>query len=417
MNKNIKIIIISLILIALSAVAVFFFFFNKTDSPAIADDDSVFFPINEAGRIDLGDDFRRTQDGGATTFDNVELPALRQITRAPVAGMTIFTNELAVEETDLVVEENLEIDLIRYIEKATGHIYEIGANSVVPTRISNTTIPKIHEAIWLNENNLIIRYLDEQIIKTFSAELVAIADASTEKELQGVFLRDNLKEIIKFGKKLFYLMEMENFSTGILSDWDGENQTEIFSSPLKEWLLSEIDDKQIAFSSKTSELSSGFLFIFNSQTDKFEELLTEKLNLSALVASNSNVLYSENSGIKPVLFLYDKQSGISAELGFVSFPEKCVWSEDNLSIYCAVPRGILSKSSLDEWRKGKISFTDDIWKIDVATLATTLLISPTEELGVALDIIKPMVNSAENYLVFINKKDYSLWGLRLSPLR
>ena len=42
-----------------------------------------------------------------------------------------------------------------------------------------------------------------------------------------------------------------------------------------------------------------------------------------------------------------------------------------------------------------------------------MLIDPTVEAGQAIDGIKLSLDDKENYLIFINKKDSSLWSLEL----
>jgi len=42
-----------------------------------------------------------------------------------------------------------------------------------------------------------------------------------------------------------------------------------------------------------------------------------------------------------------------------------------------------------------------------------LLVIPKELTGIELDITKPVISPDENYIIFVNKKDSTLWSLDL----
>lgn len=334
-------------------------------------------------------------------------PILRQISNNPVAGATIFKKEINKK-----TEEGVEVDyVIRYIEKATGHIYEATANTFTQHRISNTTIPKIQEALWLDSNSLVIRYLDGNDIKTFSAKLVG--EDPTAQELEGEFLQDNIKEIIGFKKGIFYLLENGSGSIGVSSDKQDENKKIIFESSLKEWLIENVNDKQISFTTKPAVNIPGFSFLFDTSTNSFNKIIGEKANLSTLTSHLTNILYSEYGKLGPKLSIYNNQEKTNLEVPLTTFPEKCVWNKDNTYLYCGVPSEDLTNSDLTKWYQGLISFSDNIWKIDTQNNSIEFLISPMEFEVENLDIVSPLLSEDENYLLFINKIDYSLWGLKL----
>ena len=143
------------------------------------------------------------------------LPRLRQISFVPTAGAVAFGDSAA----------------IRYIERATGHIYETQSDSSATSRISNVTIPKVNEAIWANDGSrLLIRYLkdDEETVRTFYAKISSTTRPETA--LEGLFLPEGLKTISMRGSKVFYLVESETGAQGYTSNLDGSGRTSIFSS-------------------------------------------------------------------------------------------------------------------------------------------------------------------------------------------
>ena len=65
------------------------------------------------------------------------------------------------------------------------------------------------------------------------------------------------------------------------------------------------------------------------------------------------------------------------------------------------------------WYQGITSFSDSVWMIDIETQTVKVLADPVNIAGEEIDLIKPVLSQDENYLFFINKKDSSLWSLRL----
>jgi hypothetical protein len=79
-----------------------------------------------------------------------------------------------------------------------------------------------------------------------------------------------------------------------------------------------------------------------------------------------------------------------------------------------VPKSIDSNQYPDAWYQGEVSFSDAIWKIDPQTGNATLLVDPaTVSGGEEIDGIKLALDSGENYLFFVNKKDSYLWEFSL----
>jgi hypothetical protein len=123
------------------------------------------------------------------------------------------------------------------------------------------------------------------------------------------------------------------------------------------------------------------------------------------------VLYGDNS---LSLFVYDINTKNSEPLQIKTLPEKCVWGNLSDIVYCAVPKSTPSLLYPDSWYQGEVSFNDAIWKIDLKTGNTTMLVDPeTISIGEKIDAVKMTLDEGENYLFFINKKDNFLWKLDL----
>jgi hypothetical protein len=74
----------------------------------------------------------------------------------------------------------------------------------------------------------------------------------------------------------------------------------------------------------------------------------------------------------------------------------------------------IDNTSLTSWYQGTISTDDDIWKIDTKNNSSILIESLENDSGLKIDVIKPILSTNEQYLVFINKTDNTLWSLDLT---
>jgi hypothetical protein len=340
---------------------------------------------------------------------DTSVPRLRQISSFPVAGEVVFEDEKG--ET-----------FIRFIARETGHIYETTTNSLTQQRITNTTIPRIQNALWAsNGKELIVQYIDDdsEQIESFYA---AITDKKNDIEnsvrsLVGTFLPKNIisLNISSDGDKLFYLIKSGNGSVGIVSNLDGSSKVQVFNSPLSEWLVQWQRENTIALTTKPSAGVEGFLYFLNLKTEKFDKVLNASKGLTASVSPDGKlVLFAHNVGTIPILSVLNIGTGEIKDLPFWTMPEKCDWSEiDSARIYCGVPNRTSKGVLPDIWYQGIESFSDNVWIIDAGNGVTDLVVEPQNEYKLDLDITNLSLSPDEEHLLFINKKDSTLWSLEL----
>jgi hypothetical protein len=102
-------------------------------------------------------------------------------------------------------------------------------------------------------------------------------------------------------------------------------------------------------------------------------------------------------------------SGTKEDVEIATLPEKCTWKKDNISVYCAVPNAPVSGSYPDEWYQGVASFNDFLFKTNIKTGGLDSLIQLKATDGKNMDVMGIKLSNDENYLIFQNKKDLSLW--------
>ena len=98
----------------------------------------------------------------------------------------------------------------------------------------------------------------------------------------------------------------------------------------------------------------------------------------------------------------------------VTFPDKCAWGKTSRNIlFCGVPHDIIGPSEPENWYRGQTTFTDTFWKFNTDSEIAQVLSEPHANYELYLDVIEPQVSPNDDYFVFINKRDYSLWALKL----
>ncbi|TSC70548.1 MAG: Uncharacterized protein CEO12_269 [Parcubacteria group bacterium Gr01-1014_46] len=382
------------------------YYLNKNDESTPNGTPSIFRNFFPFGGNDLPDnnDTTTPEDDGDVVEEPVDfIQKLRRISGEPVAGAGLLDVKAGT--------------IVRYIEKATGHIFEVELFSPRQGRISNTTIPQVYDAVWGNKNeSLMARYLkeDDQTIDTYS---LSIKDTSTttENTISGIAFPVNLSDVSVFGNSVFYLEKNSNSSYGYISTFSGSGKRLIWNSPLTELTSQYVNAKTVALTTKPEESTPGFLYFVDTSTGSIRNILQNILGLSALVNDNATEVLYLNQGGRSDLYLYNLSTRANLKLTPSTFPEKCVWSKkDRTVVYCAVPRESVETNSLTLWYKGQIQLTDDIWKFDLKNNSSSITLDLSKESGETIDVIKPILSDSEQYLVFVNKRNNSLWSLDLS---
>ncbi|OGJ05278.1 hypothetical protein A2456_03700 [Candidatus Nomurabacteria bacterium RIFOXYC2_FULL_36_19] len=450
-KRNFILLIIILIIITISIFG-FLYFQKGTTLPADDGTDTNFFSeFNPFGSN------KPTATTPTTPVDvsgyqptNVDTQQLQlmKVSSMGIAGFVIFTKErlkdVVIPEQTIPTSEEVGTPIsskksvgakkptppatefmpaLRYVEKTTGNIYQTFIDKIEERKFTTTLIPKVYDAYFGNRGgSVVMRYLkgNERTIETFLGtmpkELLG-GDSGGNTEIKGSFLPDNIKDISisPDGSKMFYLFNSGDNMIGTILNFSTNKKVQIFDSPFTEWISQWPNSGTtgtIALSTKPSANVPGYMYKMSETGKNLTKILGDINGLTTQTSPNGKlVLYSDNN-----LFLnvYDTNTMNSSILGIRTLPEKCVWGKLGDSIYCAVPKSIEAGDYPDTWYQGEVSFSDQFWKIDIKTGNATILIDPLAvEKGEEVDGTKLTLDSGENYLFFVNKKDNFLWKLNL----
>lgn len=298
---------------------------------------------------------------------------------------------------------------LRYVEKVTGHIYQMYLDTKTVSKISNSTIPGIYEAIFdAKASSIIYRYLsgDNKTISSYFATLGGD---------KGEFLPSNIIDISLSPDKsqFFYLVKNSSGVSGSMRSFNETKKSQVFSSPYGEWLSQWVGPTNVFLTTKASSSIKGSLFSLNTSNGTIKKIFGGVLGLTTLSNNTgTTVLYSTSTGSGTELGLFDVASHTTSNLNMDGLPEKCVWSNDNINIYCATPSNMSGKQP-DSWYQGLTSFDDTFIKIDSSTGEVTS-VANVDSLGDQyVDATKLFLDNKNTELYFINKKDGTLWSLDL----
>jgi len=354
-----------------------------------------------------------------TTEREVIINRLRQISLTPAAGGYVFSR--TIEDDSLFSSAPEQIDVMRYIERSSGHVYETTGETDLVTRITNTTIPRTHKALFLSGDQMLMQYVDSnsEALKTFSAEVVAptgtlvLENETRFSKLSGVFLQDNIVtlDVSAEGQVLYGIEDQGSFSLRV-TDRNGNDVREVFTSRLLNWHPSFYNNTRATLNHVPSYTSFGKAFTLNITTAGLTDLYSGKLALQSLPSPDgSKTLVSFRDGREMSLYILDNGELIDTNLN--TYAEKCIWSSDNIFVYCAEPLNDISAQAPDVWYQGVESYSDDVYQIDTSTNISGLLFSPFEEGSYSLDITDLNLSLNERYLSFIDKETTTFWTYQL----
>jgi hypothetical protein len=432
MKKKTAFLIMTIVLIISAFVVLFFMFFEidqeQNDFENRNDGIGQFFPTLPENQNNLEEENIINTKENFKSYNSI--PKLRQIFKNPTAGHIIFDKEstivTAVEEEDgenIEVVENTVNSHFRFVERSTGHIYETTNKTLDLKRMSNTSFPQIQQAFFSpNGENIILQSLEGGVIRTYVAKMI---EPEGEEEnlvgsLEGLFLPINSKNITVLDNNRFiysFLMEDPQYlAINLIRESTFTNPREsinIFSTPLEAITLLAYDNFVNILTNPSSLFAGQYYRV--RPNNVLEKIIGDKAGLNVL-ENEKYLVYSETDLINFPTRYVRKDTGEIKTLNLNTLPkDKCVFSTTSSDIlYCAVPYLAERDTYPDIWYLGLTSFVDLVYKINLDTEQSTILLGEEIAETNKFDIVNIIISPEENYLNFINKKDLTLWSLDIA---
>lgn len=443
-KTKLTIIIVIILSVGLGVVSGIYFYTKQSSAPIIPTTPSnktIFGGIGGV-RTDLPkDETNSTQNQETDTIDKPtststpKTPPLRLIASGPISGADFVTRDVVATGTPIIVSTSTKVlktkiskpkvlkqeEKIRYIERGTGHIYEASSSTIPTERITNSTQTRINETFFDKKGeNILMRGLlgNSDNIQTRLGTTIFETPTSTSMSLKTKDLPYNMISVVLSPEKDYfaYYTEQKNVGSFInISRLDGTGVFSVYKSPFREWLLSWPNKDTLVLNTKPSKYSEGFAYSINIKSKAFKRITGGQKGLTTLVSPDGlNVLVGESTEGSMKLSVLNLKTQASKDIYIRTLPEKCVWSTlEKNTLFCAASESIVYAPYPDAWYQGLVFFDDNIWKINTETQENKLVYVIKDFIKEGIDATNIILNKNEDYLMFTNKKDLSLWGLQI----
>jgi len=301
---------------------------------------------------------------------------------------------------------------VKFFSALNGRLWQADFDGLGLEEKTSADLLSLKKVVFSPDRTKTINYLEENgLIKKYLYDLASDKTSA---------LNDNIESICfsGLGNKIAY--HYSNKATGQssinISNPDGSGWKNILDINIKDLIIEWPQENLISFRNKPSGLAQSIVYTLNPANGNYSQIINNTFGLSALWSPRgAKVLFSETDSQGQNLKL--KIAGIGgqilSELDFSTLPEKCAWSQDERTLFCAVPKQIPQEFILpDDYYKGVFSSADDFIKINTETNQKSPLIG-AEDLQAEFDAYQIFLNIEETYLFFINKKDGLLYSLAL----
>jgi hypothetical protein len=354
-------------------------------------------------------------------------PILRQISFEPISGYTYYSTTststrslLSTEGQELTEEFLATSTAVRFQERATGHIYDVFEFLQAPQKISNITKQKIYSTQFSSNKDQYIYILPasdyEQIQTTYAKLLFSTSTGTTVPENQ---LSSAVSDFIlnKTTNKLIYSVKQNGQSSIYTSNLDRTGEKLIKTLYFNEFLIESINSTNVLITTKASFASPGYSYILNTTTGAFNKILGNINGLTVKVSADEKYyLYSQSEQNRPSVRLYNKTTGTTSLLTIDTIPsEKCVFSKKDSSAYCFGSIIYKAGEYPDDWYQGKIFNQETLYKINLENGQTSTVYSFGAE-NLAFDAASLQLTDKDEFILFQNKNDLTLWSLNLMRL-
>jgi hypothetical protein len=426
-----KKIILIVLIILLIALGLFFFLGNGKEK--ISDffsgdtDFGSFFDIEPQSKNDFVQNPPTTPTDTTPTSSKYVAPVLRQISFEPVSGYTFYSTTSTSTRSSINIkgEESIEefkatSTVIRFQERATGHMYDVFEFMQSPQKVSNATIQKIYNTFFsTNKNQFVYQNLafnNEQIITSFAK---LIFSTTTDTVLEKNTISSAVTDFVynKNSNRLIYSIKQNGVSAIYTSNPDRTDEKLVTTVPFTEFILDPLTSTEVVLTTKASQVIPGYAYILNTTTGSLNKILGNIPGLLVKVSPDKKYyLYSQSEQTRPSIRSYNTKTQ-KTNLGTIdTIPEKCVFSQKNTSeIYCFGSIIYQAGQYPDDWYKGKVFNRDSLFKINLENNQISIIYNfDADELS--FDVINPQLTANDSFMVFQSKYDLTLWSLDLNRI-
>ena len=305
---------------------------------------------------------------------------------------------------------------IIFYDKSNGNVESVSLDGKMESIVFENDLKELYDIAWSPNKNFVI-----SSFKNGKDNRFYLYSYITRKSIE---LKNGIDHVIwdSQGEKIIYKY---------YDAQSGERSLNISDPSGSDWrkLVSLGDEfKKISF----IQVPQTLFVSFWSYPDAFRKTSLNKVNIMdegeaqeiAKDKFGANYLWSPDGrsflvssvqeggkNLKLEIANYDGTNYI--DLNMPTLAEKCVWTKDSATIYCALPSLAAEKVIFpNDYQEGKILTNDTFWKIDVKTGKKERIVE-LEELDGEYDAKELFLSPNEGILFFVNRHDGKLYRIAL----
>lgn len=391
MKRPILIIIGAILVLILLFVWVYVLFFS--DPPQEGEEVFAEFPFGIGGQTFPEEGVEGEPEEVVVDVTGEE--RLYQLTSLPVVGyQEIFT------------ETGSSSNVVLFIEAGTGHIYSIDLQSGEESRVSGTTFSKSNKGAVTPDG----QYAMLQSDLGLNAEFFVGTISSSSESIITTQINESIIDFVSTPENTFLYAVQSPSSVTAKQYYPTSDTTEtLFTVPFREAVIvwgSTADSKHYVYPRASNQLEG---FLYQSNNTSIERLPVSGYGLTG-IGSEDTILYNQLVDGEYRSFLFKDDDNILLNLSSTFFTEKCSrLFSDSSKLFCASEGKQQNDKLPDDWYRGSVTFSDNLWLTDLQNSASTFLINVENETGRQLDIVNISSNLNDSRLYFTNKNDQTLW--------
>ena len=299
---------------------------------------------------------------------------------------------------------------IKYYLEKSGLVMSSAFDGSNLKSLSTNELPGLSEIIWSPDRKKVIGIFSSITPKKY------FYDFQTEKS---VLLNESIKSIAwaPSSEKIVYHYETsdgqyDNIST---ANPDGSAWRAIFQTRLTDLVVKWPAADKIYIFNKPSGLSKGSLFAIDPILGNFSKILSDLYGLSPKWSPDGQkMIYqtTDQNGKNLKLYIAQADGSQQKEMPIKTLVEKCVWSSDNETLFCAVPQQ-LSEHAVwpDDYSLARVSVSDDFFIINTGSLQKTKIAG--SDTSQSFDTQNLILSPSGDYLFFVNRKNDLIYNIKL----
>jgi hypothetical protein len=321
--------------------------------------------------------------------------------------------------------EKETVEFVRFVDRIDGFVYDQIIRFDEPLKmVTNTIFPRIYEAYFDNtKTNILMRHLKisneiENVVASIKAPTINPESSVNYATLENKILPEGITfvSLLPNKTKAFFLAK-EGSKTDLIShDFKSGRNTKVWSSSFSEWIPQVVSENIVSLTPRASANFTSNSYILDIKNKSLKNVISGVNGLTTSISPDGKkIIYSsfENSSLKTSIL--DVTTRRISDFAPTTLPEKCVWTKDSKTVYCAAPMSVPPSIYPDNWYKGVTLFADILWKVNVNDNVGKIILDQSR-ISEQSDMTNLVLNDKEDYLIFINKHNLHLYGIDLARL-